>query len=37
MTGAEVARARVRSREQLTYEQAQSEIDGGRRGRRWPC
>ena len=29
MTGAEVTRARVRSREQLTYEQAQSEIDGG--------
>ena len=29
MTDAEVARARVRSREQLTYEQAQSEIDGG--------
>ena len=29
MTDAEVARARVRSREQLTYEQAQSEIDSG--------
>jgi exoribonuclease R len=30
LVDADVARARVRSREQLTYEQAQIEIDGGR-------
>ena len=29
MTDAEVVRARVRSREQLTYDQAQAEIDSG--------
>ncbi len=29
MTDAEVVRARVRSREQLSYDQAQAEIDGG--------